>query len=249
MRALLLVVFLLTAAPRDGADDQYQFIAGLADKGMHERVVAEAGSFLTAYPRHAKAELARYRLACALFERAPHERSDGAVLRARAPPRIRVRVRGRLPPGPVRDSTWATARAPSMPSPARSKLDKEYLRAPARWLLGEARFRCDRFARPRRATRPRSRPILRRVRRRRRRRARVVRRSRPGASRTRPSAPSANVSGYPKGERSGRDALPRRRIAARARPAQGSAEGVREGRRRTVRDGALRGTAFALAAW
>ena len=59
-----------TASPTalDDADEQYAFIAGLAEKGMHDRVVKEAESFLAQYPKHAKADAARYRLACALFE-------------------------------------------------------------------------------------------------------------------------------------------------------------------------------------
>src|SRR5580765_3422951 len=68
MLASLLLAGLFLSPVLDGADEQYSFIAGLAEKGMHERVVKEAESFLAQYPRHAKADAARYRLACALFE-------------------------------------------------------------------------------------------------------------------------------------------------------------------------------------
>ena len=70
--ALALVGLLVSLAPNpialDDADEQYAFIAGLAEKGMHDRVVKEAESFLAEFPKHAKASAARYRLACALFE-------------------------------------------------------------------------------------------------------------------------------------------------------------------------------------
>src|SRR5580765_4254084 len=68
MLASLLLAGLFLSPVLDGADEQYSFIAGLAEKGMHERVVKEAESFLAQYPKHAKADAARYRLACALFE-------------------------------------------------------------------------------------------------------------------------------------------------------------------------------------
>ena len=66
MRAFLFVVALL-GVPAQDADEQYTYVAALAEKGLHDRVVREAREFLRANPNHAKAELARYRLACALF--------------------------------------------------------------------------------------------------------------------------------------------------------------------------------------
>jgi len=50
------------------ADERYLYLAGLAERGMHARVVETARGFLSEFPRHAKAALARYRLAGALFE-------------------------------------------------------------------------------------------------------------------------------------------------------------------------------------
>ena len=66
---LPLVASVLGALPAvllDDADEQYAFIAGLAEKGMHDRVVKEAEGFLQQYPKHAKADAARYRL-CLLY--------------------------------------------------------------------------------------------------------------------------------------------------------------------------------------
>lgn len=54
--------------PQGSADEQYRYLAGLVDKGLHELAVSEAREFLRAYPRHEKASLARYRLAGALWE-------------------------------------------------------------------------------------------------------------------------------------------------------------------------------------
>src|SRR5687768_6091178 len=77
MRALLLVAIGWLAAAQSGADDQYAYVAGLAEKGLHDRVVKEAESFLREHSGHPKSALARYRLACALFEL--HREADAAT--------------------------------------------------------------------------------------------------------------------------------------------------------------------------
>ncbi|MCZ6599147.1 MAG: tetratricopeptide repeat protein, partial [Planctomycetota bacterium] len=64
---LILVPALGAMAPDEG-DDAYRFLVGLGQKGMHEMVVKEGESFLREHPRHKKTNLARYRLASALFE-------------------------------------------------------------------------------------------------------------------------------------------------------------------------------------
>ncbi len=60
----------LAAAPAaaQSADDQYQFLVALEEKGLHDSLVREARLFLRDHPSHEKAALARYRLAGALFE-------------------------------------------------------------------------------------------------------------------------------------------------------------------------------------
>jgi TolA-binding protein len=71
IRSLLCSAVLAAAsslARADGGDDQYRFLAGLAEKGMHEMVVREGEDFLKRYGSHPKKDLARYRLANALFE-------------------------------------------------------------------------------------------------------------------------------------------------------------------------------------
>src|SRR5688572_9946589 len=64
-------------APVDEAEEQYQLIAGLVERGLHDLAAKEAGSFLERYPDHPKAPLARYRLASSLYEL---ERFDQACL-------------------------------------------------------------------------------------------------------------------------------------------------------------------------
>lgn len=65
--AVLAASALFAVAP-DEADDRYQFIVGLCDKGMHDLAVKEAEAFLRQHPRHEKAALARYRLASAQYQ-------------------------------------------------------------------------------------------------------------------------------------------------------------------------------------
>jgi len=64
-----------TGAPGD-PDEQYRFLTGLCEKGHFELAVEEARAFLRDFPRHAKADLARYRLALACYEL---ERFDDAA--------------------------------------------------------------------------------------------------------------------------------------------------------------------------
>ncbi len=68
MRALALLLVLASSPLQDPADEQYAYVAALAGKGLHAQVVREAQGFLREHPEHPKADLARYRLASALFE-------------------------------------------------------------------------------------------------------------------------------------------------------------------------------------
>ncbi len=65
--ALCAALVLAVPLRADDADDRYRFLAGLVEKGLNELAVDEARGFLEEYPRHPKADLARYRLASALF--------------------------------------------------------------------------------------------------------------------------------------------------------------------------------------
>ena len=58
----------VAARALDEAEEQYQLIAGLVERELHDLAVKEARSFLESYPSHPKAPLARYRLASSLYE-------------------------------------------------------------------------------------------------------------------------------------------------------------------------------------
>jgi len=136
MRELALV-FVLLGVPAQDADEQYAYVAALAEKGLHERVVREAQAFLRAHPEHARARAARYRLACALFElgRDAEARAAFAEL-ARLPDfEFAAEVQFRLGQCLARAGERAAAEACF----ARVlQLGKDYLRAPTLALLAES---------------------------------------------------------------------------------------------------------------
>jgi len=68
--ALLLTAALLgaPALAQSSAEEQYRYLAGLVEKGLHDLAVREARDFLRQHPTDARAELVRYRLAGALWE-------------------------------------------------------------------------------------------------------------------------------------------------------------------------------------
>ena len=68
MRALMLALALCAAPMQDKAEEQYAYVAALAEKGLSEQVVREAQGFLKQHADHPKCDTVRYRLGCALFE-------------------------------------------------------------------------------------------------------------------------------------------------------------------------------------
>jgi len=144
MLAILVLVGLSFSTARDGADEQYAFIAGLAEKGMHERVVKEAETFLAQYPRHAKADAARYRMACSLFELHDTEKAttEFKKLFSRREFEFEAEVAFRLGQCELETGDCAGADAAFQRAVA---AHKDYLAAPATWLLGEARLRCGHY--------------------------------------------------------------------------------------------------------
>ena len=67
LATLVLTCGAVFVSPQDPLE-QYEFIAGLSRKGLHEQVVREATGFLEEHPGHAKSALVRYHLGGALFE-------------------------------------------------------------------------------------------------------------------------------------------------------------------------------------
>ena len=130
----------------DEAEEQYQLIAGLVERGLHDLAAKEAESFLERYPDHPKAALARYRLASSLYELERFDQAglEYAVLSSIPGFQFRAEVFFRLGQcelalGRTAEAAAALERVPSLGS--------DYLIAPARFFLGEARFRLGDFER------------------------------------------------------------------------------------------------------
>ncbi|MEE8469147.1 MAG: tetratricopeptide repeat protein, partial [Planctomycetota bacterium] len=141
MSASLFLASILFLAPLvDEGDDRYHFISGLAEKGLNEMVVKEATRFLEEFPDHARIDLARYRLASALFDlsRLDAARPHFAALAALDDFRFRDEVAFRsgqceLEAGDHDAAARAFERARSG--------EADYLRTSATFLLAEAHFR------------------------------------------------------------------------------------------------------------
>ncbi len=133
-----------SAATLDDADEQYAFIAGLAEKGMHDRVVKEAEAFLAQYPKHPKADAARYRLACALFELKETDKASAQFqkLASRRGFEFEAEVHFRL--GQCQLEAGDCGKA-ELEFQRAVDAGKDYLLQPARWLLGESQLRCEKY--------------------------------------------------------------------------------------------------------
>ncbi len=144
---LLSVLALVLALPgplRDEGDDQYHYIVGLCERGLHERAVREADAFLESFPRHARRDSCRYRLATSLFELDRREEARQHLARLSRlsgfefAPEVWFRLgQCELERGAFDAASQALQRARAS--------DREYLRVPAEFLLGEADFRRERF--------------------------------------------------------------------------------------------------------
>ena len=144
MLAPVLACIFTLSVPADVGDDRYQFIAGLAERGLQAEVVREARRFLEEHGGHGKADLARYRLATALFDLNRAEEARPHFTRL-------AKVRGfefqsevlfrhgqcELEAGEHDVATGAFERVLAG--------DGDYLRPAATFLLGESHFRAERF--------------------------------------------------------------------------------------------------------
>ncbi|MEM9799676.1 MAG: tetratricopeptide repeat protein, partial [Planctomycetota bacterium] len=134
-------------APRvafDEGDEESAFIAGLAERGLHEMVVREATKFLDRRARHPRAAAVRYRRASARYELGAFDESladyraldrvDGFEQAAEVDFRI---GQCSLELGKNEEAAAAFADV--------RKGDADYLHVPASYLLGEALFRSGSF--------------------------------------------------------------------------------------------------------
>src|SRR5262245_54275650 len=144
-----LITLFCSAAPLvaqgESADERYSFLVGLCDEKEWQLAAREARAFLRDFPRHDKAELARYRLATALFENGDRKeaREQYAALANREDFEFRAEVLFRL--GQCELALERPAQAAEAFERVRS-MDGSYLAVPADFYLGEAKFAAGDFA-------------------------------------------------------------------------------------------------------
>lgn len=144
LSGLLSLSLLFLPIPPDEADEQYQFVVGLCEKGMHDVAAKEAQKFLEHFPDHPKADLARYRLASSLFElgktdeAAPQFKKLSAKRGFEYEAEVWLRL-GQCELGAKRYDEAASAFENSLAK------NKDYLKVPASFLLAEAKFRGEKF--------------------------------------------------------------------------------------------------------
>jgi TolA-binding protein len=127
-------------ATTDEGDEQYRFLAGLIEKGLFELAVEEGTSFLRDHADHDKAELARYRLATALFELDRHAEASphfGALADARGF-EYRAECAFRLGQCELTRERYDRAQRAFE---AVLQLGQDYLKGSATFFLGETAFR------------------------------------------------------------------------------------------------------------
>jgi TolA-binding protein len=139
--------------PRQGAaaaDDQYNYISGLFEKGFHDLVVAESKKFLSSYADHSRAPLVRYRLGQSLFELKKHADARTELLKLEPTPRdfpYATEVTFRIAQCSLElgDAADAAKRFESVMN-ATGDQAGHYLVPAAAFYAGEARFRTGEFA-------------------------------------------------------------------------------------------------------
>lgn len=132
-------------AAQESPDERYSFLVGLCDEREWRLAEREARAFLEEFPRHAKADLARYRLATALFELGERQaaRDVYAQLERRAEFEFRAEVQFRL--GQCELSLGRAPQAIAAFERVRA-LTSHYLAPAAEFFLAEARFAAAEFA-------------------------------------------------------------------------------------------------------
>jgi TolA-binding protein len=145
--ALLAVLTFSPVVRPDAGDEQYQFIVGLCEKQLFDMAVKEGEAFLRDHAGHSKEDHARYRLAGALFEIG--KRADAAKhfekLTARKEFEFATESWFRL--GQCRlDAKDLDGARTALDRVVKAGATKEYLLAPAAFLLGETAFQQGDFA-------------------------------------------------------------------------------------------------------
>ncbi|MCY3003355.1 MAG: tetratricopeptide repeat protein [Planctomycetota bacterium] len=146
--ALLILATLLAAPARaqgEGPDERYGFLVGLCEEREWELAAREARAFLEAFPQHAKSELARYRLATALFELGQRDGARDLYAELERNERFEFRAECAFRRG---QCELALGRAPQAASAFERvlALRAAYLAPAATFFLAEARFAQGDFA-------------------------------------------------------------------------------------------------------
>jgi TolA-binding protein len=144
MSQALFLILSLFISPQGGPDEQYNFVIGLAEKGLHEQVIREAGDFLKSYPEHPKAVSTRYRLASAFYSlnRLDEAAANYSQLADLEGFEFRAESGLRLAQCELAKEQFTKAAATLEQV---LSLDKEYLYQPATFLLAEAWFRATEY--------------------------------------------------------------------------------------------------------
>jgi TolA-binding protein len=131
-------------APQQDADEAAAYVVGLAQKELHDLVVKEGRAFLTSHAIHARATLVRYLVADALFELSRFADAkpllETVVADANFDQRREARFRLAQVLLELGDARGAAERLDAVLAD-----EPDYLRAPAGFLLGEARFALSEF--------------------------------------------------------------------------------------------------------
>ncbi|MFT4647164.1 MAG: TolA-binding protein [Glaciecola sp.] len=129
----------LHAHPQQDAEEQYRFIAGLYSEGHWDMTVKEAKAFLAEHAEHAKSDLARYRLASALFELDRKQEAADQFRPLAKISRFEFHAECNLRLGQCELQAGRSEAAKSALQTARNG-SKDYLKPLSAFLLGEACF-------------------------------------------------------------------------------------------------------------
>ena len=143
--ALCLVLSLATpnawgAMHPDDGDDSYRFLAGLVDKGLFDLAAKEGNKFLEQHASHPKADLARFRLAGALFELKRNPEAAGHYAKLAKLEGFEYRAESNFRLGQCQlDAGQLDAAKQAFREV--QQLGQAYLNGPATFFLGETEFR------------------------------------------------------------------------------------------------------------
>jgi len=133
-------------AQDSAGNDEYNYIAGLFEKGFHELVITEAKKFLQAHPDHPRVPLVRYRFGQSLFEQKKFEPARTELGKLEPTPQgfeFAFEVSFRL--GQCALELGQTAEAARRFDQIAARAGDHYLAPAAAYFAGEAHFKLNEF--------------------------------------------------------------------------------------------------------